>query len=108
MQFDWRWIGLVVVIAIIAGSAQLPWPVVALALAGGGGYLVYAGWQKWQRSAGGGGGKRVTYWRGERIELPSSGGRNLPATRGIIPALPYFLIGGALVLAAVGIVVQRL
>lgn len=97
-NFDWRWIILIVIVAVIANGTRLPWPVLVLALAGGGGYLLYLGWRVW----GGGtpGGKRVTYWRGQRIETGPSRGGGLPPLRAITPALPYLIIGGALVLAA--------
>ncbi|NJK79675.1 MAG: hypothetical protein HC876_09335 [Chloroflexaceae bacterium] len=109
IQFSWRWIGLIVIAAILAGAQSLPWPIVAVTLAAGGGYLLYYGWQKWTGGAPvGGGGKRVTYWRGQKIELPAERrSSNLPSVRSIGPSVIYFLIGGALVLGALGIVLQR-
>lgn len=103
----WRWIGLIVIIAILVNSTRLPWPVVALTLAGAGGYLLYLGWNVWSAGGGGGGGgKRVTYWRGQRIELPSERHNRFPPLRSILPALAYLLIGGALMLGAISLVVN--
>jgi hypothetical protein len=104
-RFDWRWIVLIVIVAIIANGAQLPWLVLFLALAGGGGYLLYLGWQVW-----GGGAfssKRVTYWRGQRIETPAQRRRGLPPLRAIGPALLYLIIGGALVLTALAVLLRQ-
>jgi hypothetical protein len=103
----WRWVGLIVIIAILVNSTRLPWPVVALTLAGTGGYLLYLGWNVWSAgSGGGGGGKRVTYWRGQRIELPSERRSGVPPLRSILPALAYLLIGAALMLGAISVVVN--
>jgi hypothetical protein len=103
----WRWIGLIVVIAILVNSASLPWVVLALTLAGAGSYVLYLGWKVWRTESGGsGGGKRVTYWRGQRIELPNQQRNALPSLRSILPALVYLLIGGALVLGALSVVLN--
>lgn len=106
LRFDWRWIALIVIVAIVAAGQQIPWPIVFLALAGGGGYLLYLGWRIW------GGGSvnssRVTYWRGQRIEKPAQRRVSIPPLRAIGPALLYLIIGGAMVLAALAIVLTRL
>ena len=70
-------------------------------LAGGGAYFVWIGWQAW---AGGGsrrGGKKVTYWRGQRIEVAPQK-RSFAAPRGSVlwRSLVFLLIGGVLVFAA--------
>jgi len=104
-RFDWRWIALILIVAILANGTRLPWPVLFLALAGGGGYLLYQGWQIW-----GGGSfssKRVTYWRGQRIETPAQRRKGLPPLRAIGPALLYLVIGGALVLAALAVLLRQ-
>lgn len=111
IRFDWRWVGLIIVVAIIANAQFLPWPVLMLVLGGSGGYLLFVGWQVWNREGGPrpGGHKRVKYWRGQRIELddsPRRGGK-LPTLRAITPALIYFLIGGALLLGAIALVVRN-
>jgi hypothetical protein len=115
IRFDWRWIGLIVIVALIANVQVIPWPFLALALAGGGGYLLFIGWRVWNtgtpragppRSA-----KRVKYWRGQRIELddpPPHRRSQMPALRAIGPALIYLLMGGALVLGSISLLVDRI
>jgi hypothetical protein len=108
MRFDWRWIVAFVFLAILVGGQRLPWPIVMLALAAGGGFLIYLGWNAWQGGSGGGGGKRVTYWRGQRIELPPErGSSSLPPLRTLAPALIYFVLGGAMVLGALAMIFQQ-
>jgi hypothetical protein len=114
-RFDWRWIGLIVIVAILANSSILPWPLIVLTMVGGGGYLIYIGWQVWNRSNTGTpltGKKKVVYWRGQRIEMdkpPSGPGDkvNIPPWRAIVPALVYLMIGGALVMAGVALVLRH-
>lgn len=105
--FDWRWVGLIAVLIVIAGANRLPWPLVALALGGGGGYLLVYGWRIWSGGDGGRGG-RVVYWRGQRVEVKPSRGPALPPLRSIGPAALYLLLGGLLVAAAATIVLGRL
>lgn len=110
-RFDWRWVALIALVAILANSAALPWPVLFAAMAGGGGYLLYEGWKVWVRASGGSvGGPRVTYWRGQKIELrPQNERRGLPpmSWRTIGPALLYLVIGGALILAALAVLLRQ-
>ncbi len=108
--FDWRWVGLIVVVAVLANVQRLPWPLVAVLLSGGGGYVLWLGWRIWTSHSPVGGQKRVTYWRGQRIEFesPRGGGRKLPSFRAIGPAVVYLIIGGALVLAGVALVVRHI
>lgn len=106
IRFDWRWVALIGLVAIIANGQRLPWPVLFLALAAGGGYLLYLGWQIW---AGGSiSPRRVTYWRGQRIEKPANRRIGLPPIRAIGPALFYLIIGAALVLAALTVLLNQL
>lgn len=106
----WRWIGLVVIVALLANVSILPWPVLLVLLVGGGGFLIFLGWRTWN------GGrimpekKRVSYWRGQRIELvpPSRRTSFFPPLRTLLPALPYILIGLALVLGGIGVLVRHL
>ena len=105
MRFDWRWVAVIIVIAIVASGSSLPWPIIAAALGGGGGYLLYVGWQIW--SNGSIAPKRVTYWRGQRIETSPQRRSGPPPLREIGPALLPLLIGGALVLAAVALVLRQ-
>ena len=107
-RFDWRWVGLIVFVALLANAGRLPWPAVALALGGGGAYVLTVGWRAWTRSGGGPSRGRVTYWRGQRIETPPRRGIAMPRFGDIGPAAIYLLIGGALVLAAVAITLNAL
>jgi hypothetical protein len=101
IRFDWRWIALIVFVALIVNAGRLPWQVVALLLGGAGAYLVALGWRAWTRAGGPPGRGRVTYWRGQRIEAaPPRRGPALPRWSDIGPAAVYFVLGGALLLAA--------
>lgn len=106
LRFDWRWVALIAIVAIIANGTHLPWPILAAAFAGGGGYLLYLGWRMW--SSGSISPRRVTYWRGQRIETPTRHRMSMPPLRAMVPALPYLLIGLALVVAGVSILLRQL
>lgn len=108
--FDWRWIGLIVLIALIASAGSLPWPVTALALLAGGGYMVWEGWNAWRRAGGAPTrSNRVTYWRGQRYEVgPERPGPALPEWSGLRSAWPQLLVGGVLILAGLAIVLRAL
>ncbi len=109
-RFDWRWLILIGFIAILANSRSLPWPATALTLAIAGGFLVSRAWQAW--GAGGwprGSTKRVTYWRGTRIETAGPPRRLRPTTWGeLAPVLVYAIIGAALLLAALAVTLRAL
>ena len=108
-RFDWRIVGIIAVIAIFAASGRLPWPVVALAFGVAGGYLLRYGWQVWGGGASLGANRRVTYWRGQRIELqPERRGPALPSLRTIGPAALYLVLGIVFVLAAASMTLDRL
>jgi hypothetical protein len=105
-RFDWRWAALILFVALIAGGPSLPWPIVAGAFAAAGGYLIYLAWQSLGGSPGPG--QRVTYWRGQRVELPSAPRRRRPlAWRSALPALAYGIVGLAMLLAAAAVVLIR-
>lgn len=106
-RFDWRWVAVILVAALIANTRFLPWPVTVLVLAASGGYLVFAGWQVWNRQVGEGS-ARVTYWRGQRIELDKTVGRRIPPWSSIAPALVYFLLGAAMLLGGIALLVRRI
>lgn len=107
MKLDWRWGTLAAVVVVILFWRYLPWPVLLLGLAGGGGYLIYTGWHIWQGGEPGGS-KRVTYWRGQRIELDQPQRVRMPSLRTLAPAVFYLVIGGALLLGAGALLVQQL
>jgi threonine/homoserine/homoserine lactone efflux protein len=109
LRFDWRWIAVIAALAVLASWRQLPWQLTALVLGGGGVYLLLTGWRTWTRFSGPPSRDRVTYWRGQRIELaPQSRGPALPRLRDIGPAAIPLLIGGVMVLAALSLVLGRL
>lgn len=99
--FDWRWIGAIAVIVLLTQIRYMPPYVTAIVLAGGGAYFLSIGWKAWTRGGGASGGRRVTYWRGQRIETPPAR-RNFSAPRGrdLGQALIFLAIGGVMVLAA--------
>ena len=106
-RFDWRWVALIAFVILLLNVGRLPQPVVVAALGGGGGYLLLLGWRAW--TGGGSSRGRVTYWRGQRYEIPPSRrGPALPGRGAIGPALLYFLIGGVMVLAAISMLLQVL
>jgi hypothetical protein len=98
-----------VVLVALTNTTRLPWPVTALAVGGAGAWLLAQGWRVWIRSGGPPERGRVTYWRGQRIEIePRRRGPALPRWNDIGPAALYFLIGGVLVLAAIAIALRSL
>ncbi|MGQ9925516.1 MAG: hypothetical protein ACUVS4_01475 [Chloroflexaceae bacterium] len=110
-RFDWRWLVLIGLIAILANARSLPWFVTALALAVPGGYLLMLAWRTWEGTGGrsGGNGRRVTYWRGQRIETHGPPRRVRPETwSAIAPILIYAIGGMVLMLAALAVVARAL
>ncbi len=109
VRFDWRWAAAIVVIAVLAGAGRLPWYVTTLVVGGSGVYLLVIGWRAWVRSGGPPSRGRVTYWRGQRIETaPARRGPALPRWRDIVPAAPYLIFGGILLLTAITIALRAL
>ncbi len=107
-QFDWRWLILIALIALLANARALPWPVVALALGGTGSWLL---WQAWLLWSGGGrlgsGSRRVTYWRGRRIEQVGPPRRFGPVTWvAVVPVALVALLGVVLLLAALVVLLR--
>lgn len=107
-RFDYRWIILIIVVLVLANARWLPWPLVAVMLAGGGGYLIVWGWKIWNRGLTSRMTPRVQYWRGQRYVEPAPKRPALPPLREIGPAAIPLLLGGTFLLVAVTIVVERL
>jgi hypothetical protein len=113
-RFDWRWVALIVFVAILANARSLPWFVTAAVLGASGGYLLWLAWHAWGLGSGWGGGRRadtsrVTYWRGQRIEKPGATRRYRPRSWGeLAPVAVYGLIGAALLLAALSLLLRAL
>jgi hypothetical protein len=109
MRFDWRLVGVIAIIVVLASSGRLPWPIVTLALALAGGYMLRYGWRVWGGGASFSGGRRVTYWRGQRIEIDQARrGSSLPSLRSAGPAAVYLVLGAVFVMAAASIMLDRL
>ncbi|MBC8160052.1 MAG: hypothetical protein H7Z42_02445, partial [Roseiflexaceae bacterium] len=64
-------------------------------------------WQAWRRGGGAGSAKKVSYWRGQRIEAAPQR-RSFSAPRGseLWRSLVFLLIGGVLVLGALSMLVN--
>jgi hypothetical protein len=111
-RFDWRWLILIGFIAILANGRALPWPVTALAFAAAGGFLLSMAWRSWGLGGSWTGGresKRVTYWRGTRIETSGPPRRYRPKTwEEIAPVVIYGVFGAALLLAALAVTLRAL
>jgi hypothetical protein len=108
-RFDWRWLALIAFVAILLNGARLPWPVSAITLIVAGGYMIVLGWQSWVRWGGPPSRGNVSYWRGQRYETaPVRRGPATPRWDEISRALPYFMIGGALVLTGIVIILRQL
>ncbi len=109
-RFDWRWVAVIAFVAILVNSRALPWPIPAAALGISGGYLLYAAWEAWGRTGlRSRGTTRVTYWRGERVEMQRPAPRFRPGDFTMLaPTLIYALLGSALVLAALALSLGRL
>lgn len=110
-RFDWRWVALIAVVAVMANGRGLPWPITALTMGGAGGYLLYMAWLAYS------GGRprrhrdttRVTYWRGQRIETSAPARRAPTLSLGTVgPLLVYGLVGLALLLGAAAVAMRGL
>ena len=109
LRFRWSWVLVIAVLVVLSNSARLPWPVTALVVGAAGAWVLRMGWQVWSRAGGPPSRRRVTYWRGQRIELePQRRGPALPRMGDIGPAALYLIIGGVMVLAAAVIALRGL
>jgi len=99
---------LIILVALLAGWRSLPSPLVVLVLGVGGGYLLVMAWKAsgiGRRSQPGG---RVTYWRGQRIEIPAAARRSRSVGWGNLGStIVYALIGLALLVGAALIVINQ-
>ncbi len=102
-NFDWRWVALILGIIVLMNARALPWWIPPLLLGGAGSALLYQGVRI--LLGGGRAGAKVTYWRGQRIELaPQRRGLALSGA-GLRRAAPQ-LIGATMLLltaAAIGL-----
>jgi hypothetical protein len=73
LPFDWRWVVLIL-LGLVFARRYSPLLMIVLLLVGA--YLaINAGVAAWRGGARQAGRPRETYWRGQRIELPSAAGR---------------------------------
>ncbi|HZG66065.1 MAG TPA: hypothetical protein VEZ12_04935 [Herpetosiphonaceae bacterium] len=108
-SFDWRWIVLIFVALIFLGQVNLRFsPAVGVVLLAVGAYwAITAGLSAWRDRGPLLGSSKVTYWRGQRIELPrnDSLGRRLrlrtPAGTSLLISVFYLALGAGFVYAAV-------
>ncbi|NTV62434.1 MAG: hypothetical protein HGA65_02710 [Oscillochloris sp.] len=107
-QVNWRWVALIGFIALLASGPSLPWPMTVLVLVAGGSYLIGMAWRisggvRHRRQT-----PRVTYWRGQRIDMPGPDRRPPSLSVGaMIPSIVYALIGLALLIGAILVVLNR-
>ncbi|WP_129633593.1 hypothetical protein [Candidatus Oscillochloris fontis] len=100
-----QWIIVIVFLVILANGRTLPWPIITLTLGVSGGGLLALAWRAAGLGRIGAGGGRVTYWRGQRIEMPGRPRRMVGGD--LWAAIIYVLIGLALIAAAVVVVLTR-
>ncbi len=108
--FDWRWIIVIFVVLIFFGQLSLaPSPglgVIILAL--GTYWAIQAGLEPWRGRGPLLGSKKVTYWRGQRIELGPTRRtrpRLLPVTSLLVSVL-YFVMGAGLLFATLRLLLR--
>jgi hypothetical protein len=69
MNFDWRWIGIILILLYVV----FPDPRTAIVVAAiGAGWMIQAGLQPWRAGRSSFSSTKVTYWRGQRIETRQS------------------------------------
>ena len=111
--FDWRWIIVIVIALIFFGQIRVA-PSVELGivlLALGGYWAVQAGLGPWRERGPLLSSTKVTYWRGQRIELPAGGARarrprfRTPAATSLAVSLLYFTLGAGCWFAALRLLV---
>jgi hypothetical protein len=116
MRFDRSWlpgiVALIVLLLIRREVARTPLELQLALAALMGAWLLWTAWNIWRnptRAAEfGSGGKRVQYWRGQRIELappPRTARRSAPPTTQLLIVLFYAALGAmVLAVAALGMV----
>jgi hypothetical protein len=96
-DFDWRWIVVIVVALMFFGQLSLsPSPILGVVLLGLGGYwALQAGLAPWRNRGSLLGNTKVTYWRGQRIEMkqPRRSRWTAPATTPLLVSLVYLVLG---------------
>ena len=107
---DWRWIVVIVVALFFFGQLRLgsssELGMVLLAL--GGYWAVLAGLRPWREQGSILGNRKVTYWRGQRIELerPRRSRFRTPVTTSLLVSFVYLAMGAGLWLGALRILLR--
>ncbi len=108
--FDWRWIVVIVVALVFFGQLSLApsagLGVVLLAL--GAYWAIQAGLEPWRGRGPTLGSRRVTYWRGQRIELgPARRTRlRLPPATSLLVSVFYLILGAGLLFATLRLLLR--
>jgi hypothetical protein len=96
-DFDWRWIVVIVIALMFFGQLSLsPSPILGVVLLGLGGYwALRAGMTPWRGRGSLLGNTKVTYWRGQRIEMkqPARSRWATPATTPLLVSVLYLALG---------------
>ncbi len=102
--FDWRWIVVIVIALIFFGQINLSLsPILGVILLGLGGYWgIQAGLSPWRGRGSMLGSTKVTYWRGQRIEMkqPRRSRLSVPASTPLAVSIFYLAIGVMCVIGA--------
>ncbi len=108
--FDWRWIVVIVVVLVLLGQLRIaPSPALGvIVLAIGGFWVVQAGLEPWRGRRPVLGSAKVTYWRGQRIEMkqPARARFRTPATTPLIVSIVYLIMGVGLWFAALRLLLR--
>jgi hypothetical protein len=109
-NFDWRWIVVIILALVFFGQISFaPSAGVSIVLLALGGYwALQAGLAPWRgRDALLGGGPKVTYWRGQRIELPRAQRSRFraPAMTSLLVSIVYLVMSIGCWLGVVRLVV---
>jgi hypothetical protein len=119
MRFDRSWLpGIIVVLVLVLLQQRvlrLPWSAQAVLAIGGGLWFLWTAWNIWRNPTGGAafgsGGRRVQYWRGQRIELapaPRQPKIKTPPPAQLALAIAYALSGAGILAAVVGGLLRRM
>ncbi len=108
--FDWRWIVVIVIALMFFGQLRLaPSSGLGVALLALGGYwAVQAGVEPWRGRGSVLGSTKVTYWRGQRIEIRQprrARFRSLAATA-VVVSLIYLSLGAGMWFAALRLLLR--
>ncbi len=108
--FDWRWIILLVIALMFFGQLRLaPSSGLGIVLLAAGGYwAIQAGLDAWRSGGATLGSTKVTYWRGQRLEIPQRRGPRFrtPAATPMIVSAVYLTMGAGLLLGAIRLLLR--